>query len=217
MGKSGSKPHRKQPQDDVNAIDRLALLRYFASGQIAGGAGVTLTLLLTAINVHTQSYIALGVLNALLLSGCFYFLYSALRWMGFPIPWGLIVPSAIFLVYQVWSGVIVHPEHLVKAFSDDWWALVGRAVFATIIGAGFRFVVEMEMDDLQYGLDHGLGVKQLRPGYEQTKARGTESEGRAPNARGIGGLIGLVLVLVVLRQIREKLSPKPEDRSTSVR
>lgn len=28
-----------------------------------------------------------------------------------------------------------------------------------------RWWAEMEMDDLRYGLDHGLGVKQVPPGY----------------------------------------------------
>lgn len=29
---------------------------------------------------------------------------------------------------------------------------------------------ELEMDDLQYGLDYGIGVKQVPPGYEQTES-----------------------------------------------
>jgi hypothetical protein len=59
--------------------------------------------------------------------------------------------------------VIAHPEQLVRAFSGEWWLLVVRAAFALFLGAGFRFWAEMEMDDLQYGLDHGLASSNSRP------------------------------------------------------
>jgi len=136
---------------------------------------VTLTMVLTAIDIHPQSYIALGLLNVLLLAGSLYFLRSAVRWMGLPFPHTLTAGAIIFLVYQLWDSVIVHPEHLVQAFSGNWWGLVVRAAFTTILGAGFRFWAEMEMDDLQYGLDHGLGVKQLPPGYEEPDAEKSAS------------------------------------------
>jgi hypothetical protein len=84
----------------ILAIDRLALVRYFASGLIAGGAGVTLTLVLTGIDIRPQSYIALGALNVLLLAGCLYFLRSAVSLMGYPVPRALTVGGAVFLVYE---------------------------------------------------------------------------------------------------------------------
>ena len=46
-----AKKRKEHPQDDVIAIDRLAIVRYFASGLIAGGAAVTLTLLLEVVLV----------------------------------------------------------------------------------------------------------------------------------------------------------------------
>lgn len=144
----------EHPQDEVNAVDRLALLRYFASGLIAGGAGVTLTMLLAGIDIHPQSYVALGSLNVGLLAGCLYFTRSGLRWMGLPVPRTLMVAALVFLIYQLVSGVVIHPNHLVHAFSNEWWQLFGRAVIATVFGAAFRFWAEMEIDDLEFGLDH---------------------------------------------------------------
>ncbi|MGN6373190.1 MAG: hypothetical protein ACTHM1_09400 [Solirubrobacteraceae bacterium] len=159
-------------------------MRYFASGLIAGGAGVTLTLLLTATAVHWQSYTAFGILNVLLLFGCLYFLRSAVRWMGFPVPWWLIVVTVGFLANEIWHGVISHPEHLVRAFAGEWWGLVVRAVVTTFLGAGFRYVVEMEMDDLQYGLDHGRGVKQGAWPSETRAKGGRPSPGKRCDSKG---------------------------------
>jgi hypothetical protein len=188
---------RKPPhQDDSNAIDRLAMLRYCASGLIAGGAGVTLTMLLTGIKIYAHSYVALQVLSALLLAGCLYFLRSAVRWMGLPIPRRLTVLAVVFLAYQVWIAAVGPPEHVVKAFSSGWWSLVVRAVMTTFFGAGFRFFAEMEMDDLQFGLDHGLGVLQPIPGHEP-EATVANHRPRRRRERLVFGLV----VLAILRSI----------------
>jgi hypothetical protein len=145
---------QKLTKDYVNAIDRLALLRYFASGLIAGGAGVTLTMILSGTNIHPQSFIALGCLNILLLTGTLYFLRSGVRWMGIPFPRFLTVGFVIFLLYQVVSSILIHPMYTIVAFTSQWWGLVIRAVITTFFGAAFRFWAEMEIDDLEFGLEH---------------------------------------------------------------
>lgn len=188
---------RPQLHDDVIAADRFALLRYFASGLIAGGAGVTLTLLLSAIRIHPASYVALGALQAALLGGCLYFLRSATRWMGIPVPRWLTLVFAFAFLWQILTGVVEHPAHTVLAFSSSWWGLVGRAVIATVFGAGFRFFAEMEIDDLQFGLDHGLGVVQELSGAPQAADEADEPADRLNTSR----LVATGILVVILRRV----------------
>lgn len=149
-----------QPIDDAIAIDRLNLVRYCASGLVAGGAGVTLTMLLTGLTVQPQSVVALRVLGTLLLASGLAFIRRAVIWTGLAVPRKLTAWTAAILVYQLVSATIVRPEHAAKGFSGGWWELLGQAVFTTFIGAALRYWAEMEIDDLQYGFDHGMATVQ---------------------------------------------------------
>ena len=71
-----------RPIDDAIALQQLQAARYFASGLVAGGAGITLTMLLTALTLRPASIIALRALGIVLLVGCFWFLRSGLIYQG---------------------------------------------------------------------------------------------------------------------------------------
>ena len=148
------------PIDDAIAMDRLHQARYFASGLVAGGAGTTLTMLLTAVTMHPASVVALRAIGFVLLGGCLASIRSAMIWGGLAVP---RIPSLAFggfLIYLLVTTSISAPEHAAKGFSAGWWELFAQAVVATVIGAVLRYFCEMEFDDFQYGFDHGLSTVQ---------------------------------------------------------
>jgi hypothetical protein len=117
-------------------------------------------MVLTGLTVQPQSVVALRVLGTLLLAGSLAFIRRAVIWMGIAVPRKLTAWTAAILVYQLVSATIARPEHAAKGFSGDWWQLLGQAAFTTFIGAALRYWAEMEIDDLQYGFDHGVATVQ---------------------------------------------------------
>jgi len=141
-------------------MDRFHQARYFASGLVAGGAGTTLTMLLTALTMHPASVIALRAFGFLLLGGCLASIRSAMIWGGLAVPRLPSLGFGAFLVYLLVTTSISAPEHAAKGFSAGWWELFAQATVATVIGAVLRYFCEMEIDDFQYGFDHGLNTVQ---------------------------------------------------------
>lgn len=144
--------------DDAIAMQRFALMRYFASGLIAGGAGVTLTMLLGATTIYPQSYSALGCIDIFMTAGCIYYFYSGCKWMGLPPGKSTKIFSLLGIAYMLLHTLFSHPSHKVLAFSGFWWSLVVTALITIIIGATFRYLAELEIEDLQYGFDHGTAT-----------------------------------------------------------
>jgi hypothetical protein len=158
MRKTSKKQRKEHGVDDPIAEQQFAIARYFASGLIAGGSGVILAMLLSGINIKPASFIALGILDLLLTIGCIYFYFDAVKWMGIKVSKIVYVFAYGGITYQALTSLIAHPQHTIIAFTDYWWSLFVRAVITVIIGCFFRFSAELEIDDLQYGLDHDMAA-----------------------------------------------------------
>lgn len=145
--KKSSPTSDEHPLDEFIGVFLLKVSRYFSSGLIAGGAAVMLTMLLSAINIHTQSLKVLDILFAFLFTGSFVF-FSFGRYLisSIPFPRLFLLLTAFLISYQVYSAFHVPTQHPINAFTTLWWNLFSQAFIATIIGSTFRFWADFRID-----------------------------------------------------------------------
>jgi uncharacterized membrane protein len=144
----------KKPEPDPAQAARvlrinLKILRDLASAEIVGGATVMLTLLLTNISVHTDTFVALEITYMHLATSSDAFGKQVLKQQARTTNkwWRLLRDGPLVAIIAV--GVFVGTgDWPVKASSLAWWIIVALAFFVLVVGAIQRQAAEYRLDEL---------------------------------------------------------------------
>lgn len=132
------------PDDGGTARLWATWARNFASALVAGGAGVVLTMVLSDQGIGTETYVALQVLFALLLTGVAVSLQRAARRAGRTPPrrdlvyatglvmMGSLGVSLLGVAYGGWTWPLASQ-------GVPWWLFVGEGLLAAFVGGTMRF------------------------------------------------------------------------------
>ena len=128
-------------------------MRDCASAIAVGGPTVAVTLIVGSLAIHRQAFVALLVLEALLLLGAVYFERRAYLAVGVTphISYWLKVVfiSIVLLFYAVDTAVSSSKSFPAMPYGSSWWSLVAVSFGAGITGAIFRRIADRFLDELE--------------------------------------------------------------------
>src|SRR5664280_602038 len=146
-------------------------MRDCGSAIAVGGASIALTLIIGGLAIQKEAYVALLLLEGILIGGSAYFEWRARSALTARSPIWYTVQIAIVGTVIVAFGVSVaaEPGHdwPASAYTASWWALVGFSLSAAFVGAMLRRVADRLLDDLDEERIDGLTANADIRRYQQ--------------------------------------------------